>query len=255
MRIQYASDLHLEFRENTDYLAKHPLTVAGDILILAGDIHVFRGKAWEKHPFFDWCAENYTETYIIPGNHEYYDGIELSTCFDDYEYLLRENVRYINNRSIVIDDAEFFFTTLWSKITPSEIVPVQMGLTDCRRIIYQGAGFTSHDYASLHQVCIDWLEKALAKSTAKCKIVVTHHQPTTRITDPRFTSSTINSAFAVPMDDFIEQCGIDYWIYGHTHYNGGAGTVIGETTLLCNQLGYVRHGENNSFKSDLFFRV
>ena len=38
MKIQYTSDLHLEFEENTDYLIWNPLKVTGDILILASDI-------------------------------------------------------------------------------------------------------------------------------------------------------------------------------------------------------------------------
>lgn len=250
MIIQYASDLHLEFRENTEYLNLCPLDVKGDILVLAGDTHVFKGKSWERHPFFDWCSENYEQTYIIPGNHEYYDGVELKNRFDDYEYLLRENVRYINNRTMVLDDVELFFTTLWSVIPPVEQAAVQMGLTDCHRIKYDGRNFTSQDYEVLHRVCVNWLSSALALSTAKKKIVVTHHQPTLQISDPRFKSSPINSAFAVNMDSFIERNNTDYWIYGHTHYNGGNGTRISKTTLLCNQLGYVRHSENDTFKHD-----
>lgn len=247
MKIQYASDLHLEFRENTEFLSLHPLEVKGDILVLAGDIHVFKGKSWENHSFFDWCAEHYAQTYIIPGNHEYYDRVELNERFDDFEYFLRKNVRYINNRSIMTGDTELFFTTLWTIIPPAEIVSVQMGLTDCHRIKYKGRSFTSQDYEELHQTCLTWLSDAVKSSTAKHKIVVTHHQPTLRISDPRFISSPINSAFAVDMDNFIEYCHAEYWIYGHTHYNAGSGTIIGNTQLLCNQLGYVRHHENNTF--------
>lgn len=247
MKIQYASDLHLEFRENTELLALHPLHVTGDVLVLAGDTHVFKGKAWEKHPFFDWCADNYSHTYLIPGNHEYYGGVELSDRFLDYEYPVRDNVTYLNNKSVRTGDVELFFTTLWTIVPPPEIAAVQIGLTDCYRIKLDGRCFNAGDYEFLHRQCLEWLSGALSHSDAKHKVVVSHHQPTLRISDPRFRSSPINSAFAVDIEDFILRHQPEYWIYGHTHYNGGSGTKIGKTILLSNQLGYVRHKENETF--------
>lgn len=58
---------------------------------------------------------------------------------------------------MVINDAELFFTTLWSIIPPVEQAVVQMGLTDCHRIKYDGRNFTSQDYEALHTTCVNWL--------------------------------------------------------------------------------------------------
>ena len=207
-----------------------------------------------RHPFFDWCAENFRQTYIIPGNHEYYNGTELTDSQTDFEYMLRPNVRYLNNKSVVVGETELFFTTLWCVIEPAQLMPVQLGVTDCHRIIYDGRRFTSQDYEAVHSLSLSWLTGALIKSTAKRKVVVTHHCPTDRFRDPRFIESTISSAFTVRMDDFIERCGTDYWIFGHTHYNG-VEAIIGETRLLSNQLGYVAHGEHRTFNPDAHFEV
>jgi len=41
MKVQYCSDLHLEFWENRIFLKKNPIVPAEHILIMAGDVMLF----------------------------------------------------------------------------------------------------------------------------------------------------------------------------------------------------------------------
>lgn len=272
MKIQYASDLHLEFRDNSRYINEIGLEPAGDILLLAGDIIYLENKRMEAHPFFDWCSGHYRQTIIVPGNHEYYRDPyakgylkpykNLADTLDSYEHNLRENVRYINNKSIVFDDIEIFSTTLWTITDPLNYVGIQTGMNDCHQIVFGDHKLWADDYTEVHQKCRNWLDSALRSSNARGKIVLTHHCPISRKEfDTHAVGSGLWSAFHVDMEEFIRAHDIDCWIYGHTHLQDGSGTrfesaVSGkETTVLCNQLGYVQCGEQENFNSVAFLEI
>ena len=82
MKIQYASDLHLEFADNWRYLKAHPLEVTGDILLLAGDIGYLGDDNYSKHPFWDWASENYKEVHCHPLVEDSFGGRLLHRASD-----------------------------------------------------------------------------------------------------------------------------------------------------------------------------
>ena len=247
MKIQYASDLHLEFAENKNYIENGGIEPVGDVLVLAGDVSYLGERNMIRQRFFDWCAEHFRETFIVPGNHEFYGGYDIAQTMEDYEFAYRDNVTYMNNKSVMLDDTELFFTTLWTRINPLYLWTIQKGMNDFRHGRLDGARFCANDVDGLHQQCMEWLSGALEASTASNKVVVTHHCPTFQSAFNSYPGGALNSAFQVDLDAFIEASGVDYWIYGHTHYAGGSGSKIGETTLLCNQLGYVFQNEHLAF--------
>ena len=253
MRLQYASDLHIEFQDNRAWLFDHGLKHVGDVLVLAGDIAYLGDRQLLRNEYFDLLSFNFEQVYIVPGNHEFYRGYELRYTLSDFEMKIRTNVRYLNNKSVIIDDTEIFFTTLWSKVPDAALAAVQNGMMDTRRICYKNALLYAGEYNELHRICSDWLADALDASTAKRKVVVTHHCPTTMDAFNGHIGSSLNCAFMVDMEGFMAVHKPDVWIFGHTHFNGDSNVlsshqaVVGGTRLLTNQLGYVRYNEQKGF--------
>ena len=122
MRIQYMSDLHLEFQENSRYLKHNELPVTGDVLVLAGDIFYLRDKVAPLTKFWNWASENYRQVLIVPGNHEYYNYSDVMERGLQWRWMFRENVGYYQNQVVHIDDTDFVLSTLWSRIYPKDLI-------------------------------------------------------------------------------------------------------------------------------------
>ena len=253
MKFQYASDLHLEFEENTNFIVSNPLKVMGDILILAGDIHVIGLENFMENPFWDWASKNYKQVIVAYGNHEFYKTLDLGTMTDGYKYKIRDNIYYYYNCVVTIDDIDIIVSTLWSNIKKENEKACEMSVNDFRVIKYNGEVLKSEAFNNEHKKCLEFIKKSMNESKAKTKIIVTHHTPSDQLTAKEFLGSDVNDAFTVDLTDYIKTCGAKYWIFGHSHRN--INKKIGGTSCLCNQVGYVSSGENETFKNDKYIEI
>ncbi|MCH7535794.1 MAG: metallophosphoesterase, partial [Bacteroidetes bacterium] len=131
-KIQYCSDLHLEFPENAMFLKEHTIEAAGDILILAGDIIPF--AMMDKFDwFFDDVSKRFKQVYWIPGNHEYYYS-DINQRTGSFCEEICSNVFLLNNRVIEMEDTRLVFSTLWSKLTEVNQWNIMQQLSDFRVI-------------------------------------------------------------------------------------------------------------------------
>jgi predicted phosphohydrolase len=247
MKIQYCSDLHLEFWENKEFLKQYPLQPKGDILVLAGDIVPF--AVMQKHnDFFDYVSENFTETYWVPGNHEYYHS-DIAEYRDLKMKEIRPNVFLVNNSVIEKDNFRLIFSSLWSHISEHNQWVIRQSVSDFHVIKFNEERLLPFQFNELHEESLSFLKRELLRDYNGKTIVTTHHVPTFLNYPEKYKGSELNEAFGVELFDFIENSKTDYWIFGHHHQNI-PGFEIGSTKLVTNQLGYVKYNENQGFEND-----
>jgi len=154
MKVRYFSDLHLEFiKENKieEFIKKIP-PGNDEICILAGDI----GNPYKKNYdiFMKFINNNFKKTFVITGNHEYYNKIKSIEDTNNYltEYFKQfENISFLNNQYEYYNNYCFIGTTLWSKITnPIYEINDVCAIPNLDYIKYN----------SLNMLCVDFLEDA-----------------------------------------------------------------------------------------------
>jgi predicted phosphohydrolase len=245
LKLQYASDLHLEFPVNKKFTHQNPIQPVGDILVLGGDIVTF--ATMDKHQdFFSLISDQFETVYWLPGNHEYYhfDIAERSGVLDEK---IRSNVFLVNNSSVVHGNTRLLFSTLWSKISEANQWHIERNLNDFHLIKNDGFRLSSQKYNELHGESLAFLQNAISETTEEQSVVFTHHCPTFMNYPAQYKGDALNEAFAVELFDWIEFSNINYWAYGHHHSNTPEFS-IGNTKLITNQMGYVQRNEHRKFE-------
>ena len=253
MKIQYASDLHLEFSNNYSYLKRNLLKPVGDILVLAGDIGYLNDDNYHSYPFWDWASDNYSQVIVAVGNHELYKYYDLTKMPQGLVCTIRSNVKCYYNAVVQMNNIDIIVSTLWAKIRLEDAYPTEQGVTDFHRILYDGKILTWDKFNQEHDKCLSFIQDKVENSNAGHIIVVTHHVPSFQLSSPDFAKSKINGAFTVELEKYIGSSPIEYWIYGHSHRN--IDKIIGKTQCITNQLGYVSHNEHITFSPERYIEI
>lgn len=253
MKIQYCSDLHLEFEENRHFLKTHPLCADGDILVIAGDVCHLNDEALSGLEFLKWASDNYSHVLMTPGNHEFYHQGDLGAYSGSWEEMLFPNLGYFNNKVVMIDNIDFILSTLWSKIPKEKEEDILYGMNDYFQILFNGDPLHPTHINKEFESSISFIKQSVNESTAEKIVIVTHHLPTFEALLGRRQDDVLNSAYATELSDYIKHSRITAWIYGHSHYD--TDLIIGNTRLISNPLGYVRYGQHLDFNNSAFIEI
>lgn len=249
MRIQYASDLHLEFDDNYNYLETIPLVPVAPYLVLAGDIDVISDGTVTRPDFFQYLSDNWKQVYIIPGNHEFYKNGNVAASFN-LELTIHSNVRYLNHQVISIEGVDLIFSTLWSRVNTSLIKSL---IADFRQRKYGEGPFKYKQHDELHGKAVTWLNKVFSTKKVRPRVVVSHFVPCQQAngyppSNDNYLGPIMNRYFVADLEFRIKDWDIDYWIYGHNHWDKDVDAL--GVKFRSNQLGYTFQMEHAKFEFD-----
>ena len=256
MKIQLASDLHLEFEENREWIERNPLIPSADVLILAGDI-VCDKFAHLAFPFYYKISKQFKHIISCKGNHEFYHG-DISNAYISRRGDITQNHVWINNKSIRIEDVRFVVTTLWTDIPPEYNEQILLGLNDYNLITRtHGNGKTipldTKDVNQFHEWSKEFISAQLLIPFDGKTVIVSHHLPSFKCITNRPPYPELYHAYASDMEDFMKHKNITHWFHGHSH--DFFECKIHNTHVVRNPLGYVVHGDQKDFRRDFVVEV
>lgn len=248
VRVQIASDLHLECWPNPVDNWQDFLTPSAPYLALVGDICEVRHKEL-------WCGfiqqliPYWKHIFIVNGNHEYYGGtvskaLRLQSSWIE-EYKWSKTVHVLEKTGFDINEhVRVIGCTLWSRVPVWAERQVTEEINDYEQI-HQ---CTVQDTNQWHEESVRWLFDEIDNSQ-KFLIVITHYAPLMKKTSsPEYEEKElrmVNHAFASDLNGLL-QPPVMLWVFGHTHYVTDFFQPNG-VRVVSNALGYQ---ENEEYKID-----
>lgn len=236
MKLQYLSDIHVEFHADDGRSFVYSLDPSGvDVLVVAGDFAVGKGIG----PGLDLLCQHYASAKIIyvHGNHEFYGTNRERVIAETRDACRRNaNLTWLDCDVVEIAGRRFVGTPLWFR-EPVGAKHLQRGMSDFVQI----AGFEHWVYAE-NARALAFLDDELCTGD----IVVTHHLPVEESVAPQWKGHALNPFFLCDVAPLIRARSPVLWIHGHTHDSIDA--VVGATRVVANPFGYARHELNRHFE-------
>jgi predicted phosphodiesterase len=266
MRIQQASDIHLEFIERV-FAGERLVEPApdADLLVLAGDIaNGTRGVEL----FADWPVP----VLYVAGNHEAYEGVLETTLADlvaaaigtsvivlDHEVIdltrLRQFEQWAAPRRDELARLRFLGCTLWTDYRfggtsqAEAMADCERMLTDHRLIRTASGPFTASYALQQHTRSRAWLETELARPFDGRTVVITHHAPHPLSVHARFAGNPVNAGFVTNLSDLLQHA--DLWLHGHVH--DSFDYQVAGCRVAANPRGYPKNRRTSATVGDLLF--
>ena len=273
MKIDLASDLHLEFgdlpidnRNGADVLI-----LAGDICV-AEDLHNFpeedavlpstsqRAAAAARYrAFFRRVCEVYPDVIFVAGNHEHYHG-KFDQTYDVFHTEFEKMnlpIRLLERETAVIKGVTFIGSTLWTDFNngnPISLYECGNMMNDYRaiRLVKQGyRRLRPQDTLDEHYNTKNYILDILSKTKTPV-VVVGHHAPSHLSVKPQYENDYhINGAYRSDLSNImLDNPQIRLWVHGHTHHDFDY--QIGSTRVVCHPRGYVGY-ERGTHEEDPYY--
>ncbi|MEP1778982.1 metallophosphoesterase [Reichenbachiella sp.] len=223
-------------------------------LILAGDIDIISNGHVTRPDFFQYLSDHWQEVYIIPGNHEFYKKGNVAASYN-LEFAIHPNVRYLNHQIITLEGVDFMFTTLWSSVNTSLIKSL---IADFRQCKYGDGPFKYKHHDELHGKAVKFLDKVLSPTKERARVVVSHFVPCQQANgypkkSNNYMDPILNRYFVADLENRIQDWAIDYWIYGHNHWDKNVDSL--GVKFRSNQLGYTFSMEHTDFNFEKVIEI